>query len=220
MTSPTPDQVAAEKVADKVLKDLGMGVTWIEDKAWIRSRILDYITTALRQARQQERERINQFRIVDLSAGNRAVWYNKAHPNALFIDIRPEMNPSLVADTRNLVGLVEPGVDLFVFDPPHVNFGANAEMSKTYGWHTTDAIRDIITRTAEEAYRLGRPNALMAFKWNDHDQRLEKVLALMAVWWEPLFGHKVAMRTKHASSTSWVLLKRRAPTLRTEAGEP
>ena len=58
MTSPDPDQVAAEKVADKVLKDLGMGVTWIEDKAWIRSRILDYITTALRQAREETEKRV------------------------------------------------------------------------------------------------------------------------------------------------------------------
>ena len=58
MTSSDPDQVAAEKVADKVLKDLGMGVTWIEDKAWIRSRILDYITTALRQAREATEARV------------------------------------------------------------------------------------------------------------------------------------------------------------------
>jgi hypothetical protein len=101
------------------------------------------------------------------------------------------------------------GYGLIVFDPPHVNFGANAEMSKTYGHHTTDEIRDIVKRSAQEAHRVSRPDALMAFKWNDHDQKLEKVLALMSEWWEPLFGQLVATRTKHACGTHWVMLRRK-----------
>ena len=149
------------------------------------------------------------MKILDLSAGNRAVWFNKQHPCATYLDLRPEVNPDIVCDTRNLPEQVGTGYDLVVFDPPHVNFGENAEMSKTYGYHTTDDIRDIISGSAKEAHRVSRPDALMAFKWNDHDQRFEKVLDLMSAWWEPLFGHKVSVRTKHASTTQWVLLRRR-----------
>jgi hypothetical protein len=107
---------------------------------------------------------------------------------------------------------------LIVFDPPHVNFGKNAELSKTYGWHTTDEIRDVIAKSAAEAHRVSKPDALMAFKWNDHDQKLEKVMALMAQWWEPLFGHKTSTRTKHSSTTYWVMMRRRDANGGAEAG--
>ncbi len=147
------------------------------------------------------------MRILDLSAGKRAVWFDKQYPDATYIDIRPEMEPDRVLDSQNLPFEAD-SFDLFVFDPPHVNFGKNAEMSKTYGWHTTDAIRELIQATAREAHRVGSTDSLMAFKWNNHDQKLDKVLNLMSEWWEPLFGHKVAMRTKHASATTWVLLRR------------
>ena len=148
------------------------------------------------------------MRILDLSAGSRAIWFDKQCSLATFVDIRPETNPTFVADSRNLPSEVGTGYDLVVFDPPHVNFGANAAMSKTYGYHTTGEIREIIALSAREAHRVTKENALMAFKWNDHDQKLKNILALMSEWWEPLFGHKVASRTKHSSSTTWVLLRR------------
>lgn len=148
------------------------------------------------------------MKILDLSAGNRAVWFDKNNPLAVFVDVRPEVEPHIVADTRDLGDKVGYGFGLVVFDPPHVNFGANAELSKTYGHHTTDEIRDIIRGSAKEAHRVTAENALMAFKWNDHDQKLEKVLALMADYWQPLFGHKVSQRTKHSSTTFWVMLRR------------
>lgn len=53
---------------------------------------------------------------------------------------------------------------------------------------------------------------LMAFKWNDHDQKLPRVLALMVEWWEPLFGHTTSSRTKHSCQTYWVMLRRRNQT--------
>lgn len=148
------------------------------------------------------------MRVVDLSAGKRAIWFNKNHPDAVFVDCRPEVFPDVVADTRKLPDSLGKDYDLVVFDPPHVNFGKNAEMSKTYGWHTTAEIRDIISGTGKEAHRITRRDALMAFKWNDHDQKLERVLGLMSGFWEPLFGHKVSQRTKHSSTTYWVLLRR------------
>ena len=149
------------------------------------------------------------MKILDLSAGHRAVWWNKQYPDTVFIDIRLSTLPTVCCDSRALP-FRDAIFDLVVFDPPHVNFSAGAEMSKEYGHHTTEEIRDIVRRSAQEASRVTRAEALMAFKWNDHDQKLVKMLALLDPWWDPLCGHKVAIRTKHASATTWMLLRRRA----------
>lgn len=151
----------------------------------------------------------HSLKILDMSAGNRAMWFNRNHPDTTYLDLRSSVEPTIICDTRQMPAEVGDGYGLVVFDPPHVNFGANAEMSKTYGHHTTDEIRDIIKRSAAEAHRVSNPDALMAFKWNDHDQKLEKVLALMEEWWEPLFGQKTGTRTKHACGTYWVMCKRK-----------
>jgi hypothetical protein len=147
-------------------------------------------------------------RIVDLTAGTRAVWFNKKYPGAVFLDIRPEVEPTFVLDSRN-THLADAHFDLAVFDPPHANFGKNGNMSKNYGHHTAKEIKEIIRGTAKEAHRICKPNALMAFKWNDHDLSLKSALALMADYWEPLFGHKTSVRTMRASTTYWVQLRRR-----------
>jgi len=147
--------------------------------------------------------------IIDLSAGNRAVWFDKHNRLTTFVDIRTEVGPDLLCSSADLPEELSDVYDLCVFDPPHVNFGSNANMSKTYGYHTTSGIRDIITGTAREAHRVCKRGAFMAFKWNTHDQKLDSVLALMDKWWEPLFGHKVAQRNLRVSSTYWVMLLRR-----------
>jgi hypothetical protein len=73
-----------------------------------------------------------------------------------------------------------------VFDPPHVNVGKNSNMAKDYGAHTTEDIRSFIVDVAKKGYEVCLSDALMAFKWNDHDQSLDSVLSLIAEWWEPL----------------------------------
>lgn len=146
------------------------------------------------------------MKIIDLSAGNRAVWFDKNYRDATYLDCRESANPDVICDSRK-TPFKDGEFDLVVFDPPHVNFGANAQMSKTYGHHTTSEIRDIVSGTSKEAYRITRTDALMALKWNDHDQKLDKILCLMSEW-EPLFGHKTSIRTKHLSTTYWVMLRR------------
>ena len=148
------------------------------------------------------------LRILDLSAGNRAVWFNKQHPDAVYIDCRPEVSPDIVADSRLLPADIGDDYSLIVFDPPHKNNGASGKMTVNYGHHTHDEIRSIIANTAKEAHRIARDDALMAFKWNDHSFKLSKVLELLAPYWEPLFGHGVSPQQR-SSMTSWVMLRRR-----------
>ncbi len=146
------------------------------------------------------------MKILDLSAGNRAVWFVKNHPDTTYVDIRPEVKPSIVADSRALPAEICGPYGLIVFDPPHKNNGAESGMTRSYGHWTAEQITDIVTGTAREAYRVAACDALMAFKWAEHTRKLANVLELMAPWWEPLFGHGVSHQQK---GTSWVMLKRR-----------
>lgn len=144
--------------------------------------------------------------ILDLSAGNRAIWFNKAHPMATYLDKRPEVEPTLLCDTREgLPAAPGSGYDLFVWDPPHMNCGPNSNMSKVYGYHTTAEILDLLLKTGAHAHAAGAPNALMALKWNSHDIKLNRVFKLLPGW-EPLFGHLT--KDGPRSQTYWVMLRR------------
>jgi hypothetical protein len=146
------------------------------------------------------------MRVLDVSAGNRAIWWDASE--AVFVDIRESVRPQIVADSRLLPFRDGYGFDLIVFDPPHANYGKNSNFSKSYGHHTAAEIESIIRGTAMESSRVAAPRALMAFKWNDHDKKINKVLPLLEPWWMPLFGSKVTSRLKHQSMTYWTMLKR------------
>lgn len=145
------------------------------------------------------------MKILDLSAGRRAVWFNKNHPLAVYVDKRAEVSPTIVADTRALPAAIGSGFDLVVFDPPHLNCGPNSNMSRVYGYHTTAEILDTVEKSAVEAHRVSKKNALMALKWNNHDISLDRIFALMPLW-EPLFGHLT--KNGPSSQTYWVMLRR------------
>lgn len=151
------------------------------------------------------------MKILDLTAGGRAIWIEKDLDFVTFLDRREEVEPDFVCDIRSIPPEVGDGFDLIVFDPPHANTGKNGKMTKFYGHHTAADIRDMITNGSREAHRVSRSEALMAFKWNDHDQKLDTVLNLMKPYWMPLFGHH--MRNRGGSSavhqTFWVMLLRR-----------
>lgn len=149
------------------------------------------------------------MRVLDLSAGNRAIWFNPNHEGVTFCDIRPEVRPTIVCDTRELPAEVGDGYGLVVFDPPHKNNAASGKMSANYGHWTAEHIRDTLARSAAEAWRVTLPGALMAFKWNDHTLRLSTALGLMSDYWEPMFGHGVKGQQRHETHTSWVMLRRR-----------
>lgn len=145
------------------------------------------------------------MKILDLSAGRRAIWFNKAHPLATYLDKRPEVEPTIVCDTRAIPLEAGSGYDLLVWDPPHMNCGPNSNMSKVYGYHTTAEILDTLAKTAGEAHRVAKHDALMAFKWNNHDIGVDRVFKLLAGW-EPLFGHLT--KDGPGSQTYWIMFRR------------
>jgi len=148
------------------------------------------------------------MRILDLSAGKRSIWFDRLYKDTVFVDIRPEVHPTVVADTTELPFANE-FFDFIVFDPPHVTHGPGSTMAQYYGAFPAEVIRDIVKLSAKEAFRVAKDDSFMAFKWNDHDVKLQRILQLMEGW-EPLFGQKVAGRDKHRSGSYWVLLRKRS----------
>jgi SAM-dependent methyltransferase len=147
-------------------------------------------------------------RVLDVSAGERHVWFNKSHPDAIFLDIRPEVKPDVVGDSRNLGQFGSGWFDLVVFDPPHGNIGPNGAMKKRYGSFDMPYIRDLIVRSEREIYRVLKADGLLAFKWNDRQVKLAVVLAWMPSF-DPLFGHHVSSAQARPSTTYWVMLRKR-----------
>lgn len=142
-----------------------------------------------------------------MSAGNRAVWYNKKHPLAIYLDKRKSVNPDIVCDTTKIPKKVGKDFDLIVFDPPHMNCGRKSDLSHYYGHHTTKEILRTIEGSGKEAHRISKPNALMALKWNDHDIKLKRLFDLLPQW-EPLFGHLTRNGPTSKSQTYWIMLRR------------
>jgi len=151
------------------------------------------------------------MRILDMSAGNRAMWFDKENPLVTFLDKRDSVKPTFVCDTKNIPKQAGNNFDLVVFDPPHENVGANGHMSKRYGHSTRAEIIETIKGSGREAHRISRNGALLAFKWNDHAFTLGRVLELMGPYWEPLFGSHMRNRGGASAKTQsfWVLLLRK-----------
>src|SRR3990167_4882038 len=83
--------------------------------------------------------------ILDACCGPRMFWFNKHHPNAVFIDIRKEpkgfmsrkpkrdVAPDVVMDFRHLT-FANKTFKLVIFDPPHLKqLGQTSDMAKNYG---------------------------------------------------------------------------------------
>ena len=148
------------------------------------------------------------LKILDITAGNRAIWFNKHFPGCTYVDARNEVSPDVLADSTCLPASVGEGYDLVVFDPPHKNNGANGGMTRVYGHWTAEQIRNLVRGGAAEAHRVTRPGALMSFKWNNHSNTLERALGWLAPYWTPLVGHGMIPQQRARSVTSWVLLLR------------
>ena len=142
-------------------------------------------------------------RILDMTAGRRAIWFSPG--SGVFVDKRAEMRPDVVANWTALP-FKSGWFDLVVFDPPHGNMSAS-HFAERYGHVTVAQLMADILAGAREARRVTRARGLMALKWATHDVGLHRVLNHLPGW-EPLFGHKIGVRTRHKSDVFWCLLRR------------
>lgn len=154
----------------------------------------------------------NKF-ILDACCGPRMMWFDKQHPNTIFMDIREEekgfidnrpnreIKPDLVGDFRDLPGTIKnKKFKLIVWDPPHLlgkNYGSR--ITKTYGILLADSWRADFKKGFEELWNVLDDNGTLIFKFNDYHIPFQKVLELFPV--KPLFGNTV--NTKKRKSSKW-----------------
>jgi len=153
----------------------------------------------------QKREKV--MRILDLSAGLREMWFDKVAPQTIFLDIREEVHPNIVADAQRLP-FKDCSFDLVVFDPPHAPIGPNSVWTKKYGRFTTTQIIELVINGSKEAARVLKVDGILIFKWNTHNISLSRILRLVSHGLTPLFGQRSAFRTKSSSSTYWITYRK------------
>lgn len=149
--------------------------------------------------------KVNEKLILDACCGGRMFWFNKHHPNTLYIDKRDmdkqtiwtskdgtetrdfEVKPDIVADFTNLPFEANTFYHV-VFDPPHLTrAGESSWIAKKYGFLGPDW-RNIIGGGFRECMRVLKPYGTLVFKWNETDISLKEILKVFGK--TPLYGQK------------------------------
>ena len=145
-------------------------------------------------------------RVLDATCGSRMIWFNKKHPDAIYMDNRElsttlcdgrmlNVKPDVIADFRDMP-FDDNTFYLVVFDPPHLlKAGENSWLAKKYGVLGDDWQNDI-AQGFKECMRVLKPNGTLIFKWNEEQVKLKEVLS--AIGHEPLFGNR-------RSKTHWMV---------------
>lgn len=167
--------------------------------------------------------------ILDACCGSRMFWFDRQHPNALFVDNRAEthdltdksstggsrrlvIDPDLRADFTALP-LPSNHFALVVFDPPHlIRNGRKGWLAKKYGILGADWRSDL-RRGFAECFRVLRPEGVLIFKWNEHEVPLSHVLALTPE--KPLFGN----RGGKAAKSHWIVFMKSSDSASDPTGE-
>jgi len=147
--------------------------------------------------------------ILDACCGGRMFWFNKEHPNTLYIDNRVAENghikreyghsvkPDMVMDFRKL-DLPDKSFKLVVFDPPHCVINENCNIAKAFGTLDVNNWQDDIKKGFDECWRVLDDYGVLIFKWNAVHIKVSEILKLIEK--QPLFGHHSGKR----SETHWL----------------
>lgn len=148
--------------------------------------------------------------ILDACCGGRCFWFNKHHPNTLYIDIRKEergisklrpnfeVNPDIIMDFTKM-NFPDKKFKLVVWDPPHlISLGFNSEINKKYGGLNPDNWEYTLKKGFSECWRVLEDYGILIVKWNEQKIKLDKLLSLFTA--EPLFGHTTGSKSK----TKWL----------------
>lgn len=145
-------------------------------------------------------------RILDVACGSRMFWFNRNHPDVIYMDNREcrevlcdgrilEIKPDIIGDFTN-IPFPDNSFYLVVFDPPHlIKVGKESWLAKKYGvldsnWQET------IRKGFQECMRVLKPNGTLIFKWNEEQIKLSEILKVIRQ--TPLFGNR-------RSKTHWMV---------------
>jgi len=146
--------------------------------------------------------------ILDASAGYRMMWFDKQQPNTIYLDNRPECNPDVVGDFRDLKEFENDTFTLIVWDPPHEirkkASDPNSKFIRDFGFLKPETWASDISKGARECFRVLKPMGVLIFKWNARCVKVSSILSLFPQ--KPLFGQITKGdegSRKHASKTYW-----------------
>lgn len=147
--------------------------------------------------------------ILDACCGGRMFWFNKHHPNTIYIDNEPrskgiskyntgfECKPDIMMDFTKM-DFPDKKFKLVVFDPPHlITLGETSEMRKKFGCLNAETWVYDLKQGFNECWRVLDDFGVLIFKWNESEIASNKVLKLFHT--QPLFGH----RESSDSKTKW-----------------
>jgi len=142
--------------------------------------------------------------ILDACCGGRCFWFNKHHPNCIYIDNRKREHghtsdrpnhtiiPDEIGDFRNLK-YPDNTFKLVVFDPPHLIGKEDASIIlKKYGALNKDTWREDIKKGFDECWRVLDDYGVLIFKWSEIKIKHKEVLEILDK--DPLFGHPTLSR--------------------------
>ena len=148
--------------------------------------------------------------ILDACCGGRCFWFNKNHPNTLYIDNRirecghdphrpsHSIKPDKVMDFRNLT-FENNSFKMVVWDPPHlIGKEDSCRIIKKYGCLNKETWPLDLKKGFDECWRVLEDYGVLIFKWSEGSISVRDVLNVFLV--EPLFGHT----TGRAGKTKWM----------------
>ena len=156
---------------------------------------------------------MNDTFILDATCGGRMMWFDKHHPNALYVDRRTlpmgaidqqpgfSVEPDEIEDFTDLP--YEGGsFKLVVFDPPHIvqPGGESSILGMKYGV-LAEGWQDEITAGFRECWRVLDWYGVLVFKWGEASVTVREVLDLLPEGMNPLFGHT----TGKSGKTKWIV---------------
>lgn len=151
--------------------------------------------------------------ILDACCGSRMFWFDKSHPNAIYIDNRTlpptkmsnratlRVDPDIVMDFRDMK-FADESFSLVVFDPPHLlrAGGDKSYLANKYGYLNKETWKEDLRKGFEECWRVLKPNGTLIFKWNDMHASVNEILELAPA--QPLFGNRASGKNL---KTHWIV---------------
>jgi len=116
--------------------------------------------------------------ILDSTCGYKIMWRSAKNPYRLyckipdvFIDIRKEVKPTMLADLKHLP-FKNNIFELIFFDPPHTQLGKNSIMLNHYGTLTTSQFNLLVIYANSEFDRCLKENGKVIVKLCDRNNRI------------------------------------------------
>ena len=119
--------------------------------------------------------------ILDATAGFRMMWFNKKHPNTIYLDCRPECEPDIVGDFRDLKDFADETFRLIVFDPPHIvkkEKIVSASMLRRFGVLEAETWQSDLKQGFYELWRVLMPYGLLILKWSNFQISSDEIIKL------------------------------------------